>query len=164
VKEGGAAASDEASTGTKTKTAAGLSLPFQEGDKKQLKSSADLEEMGTGTKRTAADGLFQGEDMHGWKFEMKCDPAAFAAVGASVGGEEDDASELMAKQLGAVELALDKGHTAAQFEAALKAVNDIGTVAAPLEAQLPSLQAITIDDRMRAILMSRKQHYTQRHL
>jgi len=108
-----------------------------------VESAAALDEAGTGTKRQAADGLFQGEDMHGRKFKVTREAAAGAAVGASVAGKEHDAGELMAKELGAAEFALDKWYTAAQFEAALKAVNDIGTVAAPLEVQLANLQAIT---------------------
>jgi len=59
---------------------------------------------------------------------------------------------MTAQQIEAAELASDKGYTVAQFEAVMKAVNDIGTVAAPLEAQLAHLQAVTIDDRSRDIL------------
>jgi len=130
----------------------------------KARGAAASDEAGTGTKRKAADGLFHGEYMHGKNFKVKREAAAGAAVGASVAGSDDDAGDLTAMQLEAAELALDKGYTAAQFEAAMKAVNDIGTVAAPLEVQLANLQAITIDDRTRTILMSSKIHYAQKHL
>ena len=129
-KERGAAASDEARTGTKTKAAAGLASSFLEGDKSKMESADAFELAGTGTTRKAADGLFHGEDMHGEKFKVKCEAAAGAVMGASGAGKEDDAGDLMSKQLGAAELALEKGYTTAQFEAALKAVNAIGPVAA----------------------------------
>jgi len=163
-KARGAAASDEAGTGTKTKAAAGLSSPFFEGDKMKVASAAASNEAGTGTKRRAADGLFHGEDMHVTNVKVKREAAVGAAVGASVAGNDDDAEDLTAMQLEAAELVLDKGYTAAQFEAAMKAVNDIGTVAAPLEVQLANLQTITSDDRTHAILMSSRMHYAQKNL
>ena len=129
-KERGAAASDEARPGTKTKAAAGLASSFLEGDKSKMESAAAFELAGTGTTRKAADGLFHGKDMHGEKVKVKCEAAAGAVMGASGAEKDDDAGDLMSKQLGAAELALEKGYTTAQFEAALKAVNDIGPVAA----------------------------------
>lgn len=63
-KERGTAASDVAGIGTKT-AAAGLSSAFLEGDKKNVESAAVLDGAGTRSKRKAADGLFQGEGMHG---------------------------------------------------------------------------------------------------
>jgi len=92
---------------------------------------------------------------------VKRQAAAGAAVGASVPGKEDDAGELMAKQLEAAELALDKGCTATLFESVLKAVNDNGTVAAPLGIHLDNLKAITTDDNTRAILVSTKPYCVQ---
>jgi len=71
---------------------------------------------------------------------------------------------MTAQQIEAAELASDKAYTVAQFEAVMKAVNDIGTVAAPLEAQLAHLQAVTIDDRSRDILMTSKFHFVLKHL
>ena len=71
---------------------------------------------------------------------------------------------MTAQQIEAAELALDKGYTVAQFEAAMEAVNNNGTVAAPLEAQLAHLQAVTIDDRTRDILMTSKFHFALKHL
>jgi len=160
----GAAASDDAGTGTRTNAAAGLSICFLEGDKNMEEIAAALDVGATGTKSKAADGVFKGEGMHGKKFKVKREAAAGAAVGAFVVGKEGDAGDLMAKQLAASELKLDKGYTEAQFEGSLKTVNIIGTVAAPLKVQLANIQAITIDDRTRAILMSRKQHYVQKRL
>jgi len=159
LKERGAAASDKAGTGIKAKAAAGLSSSFFEGDKIKVGSAAASDEAGTETKRKAADGLFHGEDMHGKNVKVRRGAASGAAVGASVAGNDDYAVDLTAMQLEAAELTLDKVYTAAQFEAAMKAVNDIGTVAAPLEVQLANLQAITFDDHTRAILMSSKMHY-----
>jgi len=163
-KARGAAPSDEAGTGTKTKAAAGLSSSFFEGDKTKVESAAASDEAGTGTKRKAADILFHGEDMHGKNVTVKRGAVAGAAGGASVAGNDDDAGDLTAMQLEAAEVALYKGYTAAHFETAMKAVNDIGAVSAPLEFQLANLQAITIADRARAILMSSKMHYAQKHL
>jgi len=163
-KARGAAVSDAAGTGTKTKAAAGLSSSFFEGDKIQVENAAASDEAGTATKRKAADGLFHGEDMHGKNVKVKREAAAGAAGGASVAGNDDDTGNRTAMQLEAAELTLEKGYTATQLETAMKAVNDIGAVAAPLEVQLANLQAITIDDRTRAILMSSKMHYAQKHL
>ena len=129
-KERGAAASDEALTGTKTKAAAGLASSFLEGDQSKMDSAAAFELAGTGTTRKAADVLFHAEDMHGEKVKVKCEAAAGAVMGASGTGKEYDSGDLMSKQIGAAELALEKGYMTAQFEAALKAMNDIGPVAA----------------------------------
>jgi len=130
----------------------------------KVESAAASDEAGTGTKRKAADGLFHGEDMHAKNVEVQCEAAAGVAVGASVAGKDDDAGDLAAIHLEAAELALSKGYTAAQSEAAMKSVNDFITVAAPLEIQLANLQTSTIDDCTRAFLMSSKMHYAQKHL
>jgi len=165
LKERGAAASDEAGTGTKNQAAPAVSSPVCEGDTKSKGGSAAAsDEAGTGTKRKAADGLSNGDDVHGKKVKVKREAAAGAAVGATAADNDDDAGYLTAQQIEAAELALDKGYTVAQFEAAMKAVNDIGTVAAPLEAQLAHLQAVTIDDRTRDILMTSKLHFVLKHL
>jgi len=165
LKERGATASGEAGTRTKNKAAPAVSIPVCEGDTKSKgESAAALDEAGTGTKPKAADGLSNGDVVHGKKVKVQRETAAGAAVGATAADNDDDAGDITAQQVKAAELALDKGYTAAQFEAAMKAVNDIGTVAAPLEAQLANLQAITFDERTRAILMSSKMHYAQKHL
>jgi len=165
LKERGTMASDEAGTGTKNKAAPAVASPFREGDTKSKgESGAASDEAGTGIKRKATDSLSNGDVVHGKKVKVQREAAAGAAVGATAADNDDDAGDITAHQIEAAELALDKGYTAAQFEAAMKAVNDIGTVAAPLEAQLANLQAITIDERTRAILMSSKMHYAQKHL
>jgi len=56
------------------------------------------------------------------------------------------------------------GCTAAQLMSVMETFNPIGTIAAPVEVELANLQAITIDDRTRAILMSSKLHYTENYL
>jgi len=106
----------------------------------------------------------RGSARQGKKVKLEHEAASDEAGGASITGQDDDVRELAAKQLEAAENALGNGHTAAQFEAAMKAVNPIGTIAAPLDVQLAHLQAVTIDHRTRAILMASKLHYEHKHL
>jgi len=81
LKERGAAASDEAGTGTKNQAAPAVSSPVCEGDtKRKGGSAATSDEAGTGTKRKAADGLSNGDDVHGKKVKVKRKAAAGAAV------------------------------------------------------------------------------------
>ena len=165
LKERGAAASEEAGSGTKNQAAPAVSIPVCEGDTKSKGGSAAApDEACTGTNRKAADGLSNGEDVNGKKVKVKRAAAAGAAVGATAADNDEDAVDMTAQQIEAAELALDKGYTVAQFKAAMKAVNDISTVAEPLEAQLAHLQAVTIGDRTRDILMTGKLHFVLKHL
>jgi len=130
-----AAASDEAGSGTTHQAAVGLS-PFQQksSTSAEVRDAEALYEAGTATKRKAdSSGLCHDDELQGKNFKLELEAASDEAGGASTTGQDDDVRELAAKQLEAAENALGNGHTAAQFEAAMKAVNEIGTIAAPLD-------------------------------
>jgi len=161
-----AAASDEAGSGTTHQAAVGLSIFQQKSSTSaEVRDAEALYEAGTATKRKAdSSGLCHDDELQGKKVKLEREAASDEAGGASTTDQDDDVRALAAKQLEAAENALANGHTAAQFEAAMKAVNEIGTIAAPLDVQLAHLQAVTIDHRTRAILMASKLHYVHKHL
>jgi len=122
-------------------------------------------EAGTATKRKAdSSGLCHDDELQVKKIKLEREAASDEARGTSATGQDHDVREMVAKQLEVAEHALGNGYTAAQVEAAMKAVNDIGTGTAPVEVQLGHLQAVSINHRKRAILMASKLHYVHKHL
>jgi len=161
-----AAASDEADSGATHQAAVGLPTFQQKSSTSaEVRDAEALYEAGTATKRkTVSSGPCHDDELHGKKVMLEREAASDEAGGASITGQHDDVRELAAKQLEAAEHALGIGHTAAQFEAAMKDANDIGTSAAPLDVQLAHLQAVTIDHRTRSILLASKLQYVHKHL